>query len=85
MRILLSLIGIVASIFMIKYREQVGNMLGESTWADKLGGIYNVVVIIAVLLLLWCIAALTNTEDILLRPLLWILPIGRETSEDVVL
>lgn len=81
MRILLSLIGIVASFFMIKYREALGNMIGEPEWARHFGSMYNVVVIIAVLLLFWSIAALTNTQDVLLRPVLWILPIGRQAPD----
>ena len=74
MQIILGLIGIVCSVLLIVYRERVGDMLGEPDWAMKIGGIYNLVVIIGVLLFFWSIAYMTNTQDIFFAPLLNILP-----------
>lgn len=74
MHIILGLIGIAISVALIVYREQVGNMLGEPTWADKVGGIYNVVVIIAIFFFFWSLAFMTGTQDVLFSPLMNILP-----------
>jgi hypothetical protein len=74
MSIFLSLVGIVGAFFMIKYREFIGNMMGEAAWMSKVGGVYNFVIIVAVFIFFWSLATLTGTTDILFRPLLWILP-----------
>ncbi len=74
MNIVLSLIGIIGSLFLLKYRERVGEMIGEADWMTKIGGVYNFVVIIAVLIFFWSIASLTGTTDILFKPLLYIIP-----------
>ena len=72
--------GVVASFFLIKYRERVGDMLGESDWAMKVGGIYNVVIIIAIFIFFWSLATLTGTTRILFAPILWFIP-GFDKSE----
>ncbi|MBP7114084.1 MAG: hypothetical protein KBA40_01375 [Candidatus Peribacteraceae bacterium] len=74
MRIILGLLGIAFAAALIKYREQVGGMLGEPAWADKIGGIYNLVIIIGVIFFFWSIAYMTNTQDIFFAPLLNFLP-----------
>jgi hypothetical protein len=38
------------------------------------GGIYNVVIILGILMCLWGLAALTNTQDFLFAPILMFLP-----------
>ncbi|MBI5156210.1 hypothetical protein HZA45_02960 [Candidatus Peregrinibacteria bacterium] len=75
MRSILSLIGIFGSFFMLYYREQVGNMLGEAEWMRKVGGVYNFVIILAILIFLWGLAEITGTTSILFRPILWLLPL----------
>jgi hypothetical protein len=70
----LSLVGIVGSLFLIKYRERVGEMIGEADWMTKIGGVYNFVVIVAVFIFFWSIASLTGTTGILFKPLLYIIP-----------
>lgn len=77
MRIILGLIGIAFAASLIRYREQVGDMFGQPSWADKVGGIYNVIVIIGVLMFFWSLAYLTNTQDIFFAPILYFLPGGR--------
>ena len=74
MRFILGIIGILFGAALIKFREQVGDMLGQPAWADKIGGIYNVVVIIGVLMFFWSIAYMTNTQDIFFAPLFYFLP-----------
>ncbi len=74
MKIFLSLLGIAFSFALLQYREQVGNMLGEPAWATKVGGIYNVVIIIGLLIFFWSLAYLTGTQDILFAPLMKMFP-----------
>lgn len=74
MQIFLGIIGIVLAILMVKYREVVGDMLGEPEWSVKIGGIYNLVIIIAALIFFWSIAAITGTQEIFFGPLLFFLP-----------
>ncbi len=74
MRIFLSICGIIASFLLLKYRERVGENLGEAEWMAKVGGIYGVVIIIAILLFFWSVAELTNTTDFLFAPVLLLFP-----------
>ena len=59
---------------MIRYRQQVGDMMGEAEWMRKIGGVYNVVILIAIILFFWCIAELTGTTDILFLPFTYLIP-----------
>lgn len=84
MSIILSLLGIVGSVLMLKYREYIGNLMGEAEWMMKVGGVYNVVIIAAIFIFFWSLATLTGTTDILFRPLLWLIPgvnTGTQTSD----
>lgn len=65
----LQLLGIVASGFMIKYRERLGDMIGEAQWMHYVGGVYNFIIILAVFLFFWCVAALTGTQHVLFFPI----------------
>jgi hypothetical protein len=65
MSIFLSLVGIVGSFFLIKYREKVGDMVGEADWMTKVGGVYNVMIFVAVFIFFWSIATLTGTTSVL--------------------
>ena len=58
----------------IRYRESIGDTLGEPAWAEKVGGIYNVLVIAGVFFCFWGIATMTGTTDILFGPLVRMLP-----------
>lgn len=80
MSYILPIIGMIGSLFLLKYRERVGEMLGEAEWMQKVGGVYNVVIIIAILLFFWSVAALTGTTDILFRPLIHLIP-GLQPAE----
>lgn len=71
---LLPIIGIVFSFFLVYKRQMFGDMIGEADWMLKVGGVYNLMVIVGVLLFLWCIAELTGTTGILFLPILWVLP-----------
>ena len=59
---------------MFKYRERIGDAVGEADWMRKIGGVYAVVMIVALVIFFWSIAELTGTTDILFRPLLYLIP-----------
>lgn len=83
MRYLVSIFGIIASLYLLKYREKVGDMIGEADWMNKVGGIYNLVIIFALFLFFWSIAVLTGTQEIFLKPLLLLLPgIGHRVNTE---
>lgn len=84
MRSILSLIGIFGSFFLIYYREQVGNMLGEAEWMRKVGGVYNVVVIIAIVIFFWGLAEITGTTGVFFKPIIWLLPFPAAHPDTVV-
>jgi hypothetical protein len=73
-QIFLGLLGIGFSFALIKYREQVGDMLGDPEWASKVGGIYNIVILLGAIGFFWSIAHMTGTEDVLFAPLVYFLP-----------
>ena len=70
----LCIVGLVSSFFMVKQREAIGDMLGEPRWTKAVGGIYYVVVYIAIIVFFWSIAELTNTTHLLFRPLEYLVP-----------
>ena len=55
---ILALFGIAGSVAMIVFREAIGDMTGEADWMRKVGGIYYVIVYIAIFIFFWCIASL---------------------------
>lgn len=85
MHYILPLIGIVASVFMLKYRERLGDFMGEADWMHYVGGVYNFVIILALFIFFWSLASLTGTTDILFRPFLYLLPGGvNPRSQDLL-
>jgi hypothetical protein len=73
-RFIIGIIGLIFASALVKFREQVGEMLGEPEWAEKIGGIYNLVVLIGAVIFFWSIAYMTNTMDIFFAPLMNFLP-----------
>jgi len=72
----LALIGIIGPYFMIRQREMLGDMLG---------GHYQLVIVIAVFVFFWSLATLTGTDDMLLKPLMYLIPgYGAATSTQPV-
>ena len=61
--------GIILSAAMIKYRERVGDMIGDPEWMHFVGGNYNFIILTAILILFWSIASLTGTEAVFFYPL----------------
>ncbi len=76
----LSIIGIIGSFYMLKYRQQVGDMVGEAAWMKSIGGIYNVIIIVSILIFFWSLAELTNTADVLFSPIKTLIPFFRPTQ-----
>ncbi len=70
----LGLVGIVCSILLVKYRESVSEMIGVGKWMEYFGGVYNVIILTAVILFFFSVAALTGTLDFFLTPVRWLLP-----------
>lgn len=56
---------------MLRHREAVGDMIG---------GRYMTAVLVGVLLFFFSVASLTNTDELLLRPLLWLFPFAEESA-----
>lgn len=74
MHIFFGLIGILFGYAIIRYREQIGNALGDPEWAGRVGGIYNVLIIVGIFIFFWSLAVLTNTTDILFLPIVSLFP-----------
>lgn len=68
MRFVLGIIGIGFSYLLVRYREQIGSALGEPEWATKVGGIFNVVILLGVVLFFLSIAYMVGTFDVLFPP-----------------
>lgn len=79
-RYLLSIVGIIGSFYLVKYREVIGNSLGEPAWMRSFGGIYTFLVFIAIFIFFWSLATITNSTDILLAPVKMIFPIQASSS-----
>ncbi|MDD3896633.1 MAG: hypothetical protein PHU04_02180 [Candidatus Peribacteraceae bacterium] len=76
-----AIIGLVIAFFLIKKRESVGNSLGEYEWMSYVGGIYGVVIIVAILIFFWSLATLTGTQDFFFTPLRLLFPFLFKTAE----
>jgi uncharacterized membrane protein len=68
------IIGIILSVAMLKYRERLGDFMGEAEWMRYVGGVYTFVIILALFVFLWSLAVLTGTTTILFEPFLYLLP-----------
>lgn len=66
----LAFAGLGLSFAMIKYREYIGDAIGQADWMLKVGGVYNVIVFCGILMFFWCLAFLTGTQEIFLGPFL---------------
>ncbi len=84
MQYVLGILGIIAGCALIKYRQRVGDEFGDPDWAIHVGGVYNVVIIVGVLVILWSISYMVGTLDFFLSPLLYILPFKKSTKGDGV-
>lgn len=84
MVIFLGIVGLVCSIALVIYRERAAEMIGAGEWMEYVGGVYNFVVLVAVFLFFFSVAALTGTLDIFLAPIRYLLPTpSPDTSLDM--
>jgi hypothetical protein len=74
MRYFWSIFGIIASVFMLKFRERIGESMGEAEWMQYVGGVYTVVVVAALFIFFWCVATLTGTERLFFYPIIFLIP-----------
>ncbi len=74
MSYVLSIIGIVAAFFLLKYRQKIGDEIGEADWMLKVGGVYNVIIIAAVFIFFWSFTTLTGTSDFFFGWLRYLIP-----------
>ncbi len=65
----LGLLGIAVSWIFIKYRQVIGDMIGDADWMQKIGGVYNIVVLAGVGLFFWSLLVMFNLTDVFLAPL----------------
>ncbi|MDD5623394.1 MAG: hypothetical protein PHI23_01645 [Candidatus Peribacteraceae bacterium] len=80
----LGIIGIIGSITILKYRERVSEMIGESSWMLSIGGVYNFIIILATLLFFFSVAMLTGTTGYFLTPLKYLLPGLKESDPNLM-
>ena len=70
MEIFMSIIGILFAYVLIRYREPIGEMIGDPEWAHSIGGIYNLLILLGIFIFFWSLATLTGTSDIFFSPIL---------------
>ena len=74
MKYILAFLAFPFVFFLFKFRESIGNSIGDQKWMSYVGGPYNLVVIIGVLIAFWAVATLTGTEELFFKPILWMIP-----------
>ncbi|MBI1812602.1 hypothetical protein HY285_01905 [Candidatus Peregrinibacteria bacterium] len=74
MTYLLGILWIVGSFLMLKYRETLGDTIGEAEWMRKVGGVQTVLIFVSIFLFVWGIAMLTNTTSFLFGWIRYIIP-----------
>lgn len=70
----LPFLGIVFAFILIRYREQIGDVFGDPDWLSAIGGIHYTIVYIAIFIIFWSIAVMTDTTHVLFKPVLWLFP-----------
>lgn len=66
--------GLIGPFVLIRYREAVGDTIGEAAWMKHVGGVHNVIIIVALLIFFWTLADVTGTTTILFAPLKSLFP-----------
>lgn len=85
MRFFLSIIGIALGLVLLKFRQQVGDFMGEGEWMKYFGGVYNFVILLGIFLIIWSIASIFGVTDLFFRPILILLPFGRQAPPEMML
>ena len=84
MKYFLAFCGFFLAYFMIRYRESIGNSFGEFEWMKKVGGVYAIIVYIAIFIIFWGLATITGTEDVLFAPIFWLFPFLGGKTQNIV-
>lgn len=71
---ILPIIGLVFSFYLVYKRQMFGDMIGEADWMLKVGGVYNLMVIVGIFIFFWSISELTGTTSVLFTPFTWLIP-----------
>lgn len=66
---LLGLVILALAIVMIRYRRIVGDMCGNAQWMLKVGGIHNLVIIVAIFMVLLSLLMIFHLTDVFFVPL----------------
>lgn len=74
MNFVINLILIIMGFVMIKFRERIADMIGEAQWMRYVGGVYIFIVILGVLMVLFGIARMTGTTQVLMAPIYGVIP-----------
>ncbi len=74
MQYVLAIIGVVAAFFLLKYRQRIGDEIGEADWMLKVGGVYNCIIILSVFIFFWSFTTLTGTSDMFFGWVKYLIP-----------
>ena len=77
MYIFYGVLGMLFGITLIKYREAVGDLLGNADWIKYVGGPYIFSILLGILIFFYSFAWMTGTLDFFLAPLFWLIPMGK--------
>ncbi|HAI98108.1 TPA: hypothetical protein DCL30_01015 [Candidatus Peribacteria bacterium] len=73
MHFFLGFIGILLSVGIIRYREAIGDTIGEAEWMRKIGGVYMVTIYFAICLFIYSFLSMFGLQDMLLTPIVRLL------------
>ena len=82
MKYVLAIIGIIAAFFLLKYRQRIGDEIGEADWMLKVGGVYNCIIILSIFIFFWSFTTLTGTADFFFGWIRYLIP-GLNRSQPV--
>ena len=74
MTIFLGILGMIFGVVLIKYREAVGDMLGNADWMKYVGGPYMLSIWLGIFFFFYSFAYMTGTMEFFLAPLLSFIP-----------
>ena len=63
MNVIYGLLGLGFSYLLVKYRRYIGDAMGNMQWTKWVGGIYNVIVIVAVIVAIFSLLFMFGLEE----------------------
>jgi hypothetical protein len=80
----LSIVGFGLSFLLLKYRQKIGDEIGEADWMLKVGGVYNCIIILAVFIFFWSFTTITGTSDMFFGWVKYLIPgLNRSAPTDI--